>query len=141
MGRKSKYEEKFCDQLIEDMAEGLSFEACCGNIGVSKDTGYEWVKRYPEFAEAKQIGEARGQYFWERSARDNLLIDSKELKFNSTVFIFTMKNRFGWRERKELSGSVGVGGGLGKLFGALSNEQIEQRIAEILDRLPSKGQE
>lgn len=116
------------------MAQGLSFEACCGELGVSKDTGYEWAKRYPEFAEAKALGESKGQRFWERKAIDNLELGAND-KFNSTVFIFTMKNRFGWRDRKEITGGAG-GGSLERLYRHLTNEQIEQRIGEILARLP-----
>lgn len=134
MGRKTKYQPETMPGLLEDyMAEGLSFEACCGELGVSKDTGYEWVKRYPEFAEAKLLGEARGQTFWERKAIKNLELGADQ-KFNATVFVFTMKNRFGWRDRKEISGSLGVG--LTRQFQGLTNEQIEQRIGEILSRLP-----
>ncbi len=162
MGRKSKYEPDMPDRLIEFMAEGLSFEACCGELGVSKDTGYEWLKRFPEFAEAKLLGEGRGQLFWERKAitavspymppeRDLSGVDEFErerileadrrayqaamnFKFNATVFVFTMKNRFNWRDKRELSGSVGVG--ITRQFETMSNEQIETRITEILARLP-----
>ncbi len=133
MGRKSKYAESYPDQLVELMAQGLSFEACCGEFGVSKDTGYEWLKRYPEFAEAKAVGTARNQTFWERKAIDNLELGA-DFKFNSTVWIFTMKNMHGWRDRKEISGSLGVG--LTRQFQGFTNEQIEQRIGEILARLP-----
>lgn len=134
MGRPSKYQDSFPDFLVDQMSIGLSFEACCGSMGINKDTGYEWIKRYPEFAEAKLRGEALGQLFWEQKAIDNLELDA-ESKFNSTVWIFTMKNRFGWRDRRELSGSVGVGG-LERMFGDMTNDQIEERIGAILARLP-----
>lgn len=139
MGRKSKYEPAFADTLLEMMADGLSFEACCGHFKVCRDTGYEWIKRYEEFAEAKAIGEAMGQLYWERVAQANILCD-KETKFNATVFIFTMKNRFGWRDKKEISGEVGVNMGLDKLYQDMNVNQIETKIGELLARLPKGAQ-
>jgi hypothetical protein len=117
--------------MIELMAGGLSFEACCGHLGVSKDTGYEWAKKYPEFAEAKEIGTAKSQMFWEEEAIKGRW-GSKDSQFNSTVWIFTMKNRFGWRDKKEVISS----GSVGDLYKDYTLPQVEAKIGELLGRLP-----
>lgn len=137
MGRPSKYDPDFPDRLIALMGMGLSFEACCGELGISKDTGYEYVKKYEDFAEAKAIGEAKGQYFWEKIARDCLVMPGgKDAdKFNAAVYIFTMKNRFNWKEKKEVSGNLALGGDVGKLYKDWSNEQVEKKIEELVKRL------
>lgn len=105
VGRPTKYDSKMCAKLATFMAKGFSFEAGCGHIGIHKDTGYEWVKKYSEFSDAKKDGEARGQAKLEQMAMDHLVGD-KDTKFNSTVWIFMMKNRFGWRDKVELDGSI-----------------------------------
>lgn len=99
-GRPTKYEERFCEMLIDHMKQGLSFEAFGGAIGVSKDTLYRWLKRHVEFSDAKKIATQYSQLFWEQQAL-NGLFDQKDKKLNSTVWIFNMKNRFGWRDRIE----------------------------------------
>ena len=36
------------------MAKGYSFEAVCSILNVNRKTAYDWVKKYPEFEEAKE---------------------------------------------------------------------------------------
>lgn len=134
MARKSKYNDGSPEELEELMAGGLSFEACCGRLGISKDTGYEWAKKHPEFAEAKEIGTARGQAFWEEEAIKGRWGSTGPggSIFNATIWIFTMKNRFGWRDKKEI---VNSNGGVGDLLKDLTEDQVKSKIKEILSRL------
>jgi hypothetical protein len=89
------------------MSAGLSFESFAGVIGVGKVTLYSWLDRHPSFLNAKNIGLERGRLFWEkigRAAASGQRISGFDPKhFNTAVWIFTMKNRFGWRDRTELS--------------------------------------
>lgn len=135
-GPKTKYTEEMPTRLLELMKEGLSFEACCGELNISKDTGYNYVKQYPEFAAAKALGEVHGQLFWEKAAIGGMY-SGKDWKFNTTAFIFIMKNRFGWRDRKEITGNIG-GLGLDNLYKNWTANQIENEIANILTRLPKQ---
>ena len=109
-GRPTKYKPEYCGLLIEHMATGLSFEAFAGVIEVCEDTLYEWAKVQPEFSEAKKMAFAKNRIFWEKLGVDHILntesgfgskmVNKKSL--NSTVWIFNMKNRFGWRDRREV---------------------------------------
>jgi hypothetical protein len=105
MGRKSKYDPKYCDELIEHMSEGYSLEGFAGKLMVSKMTIYAWVDAHPEFAEAKQVGESAARYWFEKVA--NLAMKGRIENFNATVYIFNMKNRFGWRDKQEVTGENG----------------------------------
>jgi transposase len=67
-GRPSKYEERFCDLLIADMAEGFSVSAFAGSIGVCRATINVWAKEHPEFLEALSCGKAKRLRFWEQTA-------------------------------------------------------------------------
>ena len=58
-GRPSKYDDKFCDEVITFMSYGKSFEAFAGHKGVSKSTLYNWVAAHPEFQAAKEIANSK----------------------------------------------------------------------------------
>ncbi len=136
-GRPTKWEDDFPERLLAEMSKGLSFEACCGALGISKDTGYKFAKENPEFAEAKQLGESKGQYHWESEALKGLW-GSKDEKFNATVYIFTMKNRFGWRDRKEISGDLSINGNaFSQVYKTWTDNQVHKEIDDILGRFGS----
>lgn len=102
IGRPTEYKKEFCEQIIEHCKTGLSFEAFAGEIGVSKDSLYEWVKVYPEFSDAKKKALDCARLYWEKLGRDHIINDGKK-SLNSAVWIFNMKNRFSdqWREKTE----------------------------------------
>lgn len=113
IGRPTKYpkskkkREALFNALIEHGKTGLSFETfgasdgCIEAIGsrVVKDTLYNWLKLYPDFSDAKKEFEAESRTFWEKIATDHLTHYKDGKQLNSTVWIFNMKNRFGWRDK------------------------------------------
>jgi len=54
-GRPSKYDEAYCDAVIEDARLGFSLSAFAGGIQVDRDTITEWRKVHPEFDQACKI--------------------------------------------------------------------------------------
>lgn len=115
-GRPSKYSPAHCDSLVEHMKSGLSFESFAGTVGVHRDTLYEWEKRHAKFSDAKKRGEALSLLWWERLGKAAMLgepiTDSNGRKlsfenFNTTMWIFSMKNRHGWRDRHEVKTDPG----------------------------------
>lgn len=103
-GRPTKYDPKYCEELINHMARGLSYESFAGFICVAISTIYKWEKEHPEFSEAKKEGQARSMYSWELSGIKGM--HSKN-PFNASVWIFNMKNRFNWRDRVDNQVSTG----------------------------------
>ena len=108
-GRPTDYEERYCEMVIAHMKQGLSFESFAGTIGVHKDTLFEWCKVHPEFSDSKKMGLELCRAYFERIGNAAMLgqpikdektgktIDFKN--FNTTIWVFSMKNRFGWRDR------------------------------------------
>ena len=96
----SKYKPEYCERLIDHMAQGMSFESFAGKVRVSKGTLFNWYKDYPDFKEAKEIGEACLLYFFENVG--NEAIYGQIEHFNASVWIFKMKNLCGWRDKHEL---------------------------------------
>jgi len=97
-GQPTKYREKYCEMLYQHMAGGLSFESFAGVIRVNRDTLYEWCKHHAKFSDAKTEGRAAGLLYWEELARE--AVRGGIPNFNATVWVFTMKNRFQWRDRQ-----------------------------------------
>ena len=110
LGRPTNYKEEYCDIIVEEMAKGLSFEASGGDkrIAVSKDTLYQWLKKYPAFSDAKKKGENLCLNFWERIGIGRAL--GKVPKGCAASYIFNMKNRFLWRDRLEVNGKTEIVG-------------------------------
>ena len=98
VGRPSKYKEEYCDRLIKHMEAGLSIEAFAGEIRVTKDTIYGWVKKHPEFSDAKKIGEGLATMFWEKLTV--MIATGKIQGANAAITIFALKNRLGWRDKQ-----------------------------------------
>lgn len=67
-GRPSKYEPRFCDELIECAAKGYSLAGFAGKIGVARSTISEWADAYPEFSNAVARARSSAAYSWETRA-------------------------------------------------------------------------
>ncbi|MES3012612.1 MAG: hypothetical protein V4750_02645 [Pseudomonadota bacterium] len=111
MARPSRYDSAYCAQLEAHMGAGLSFSSFGGKAKVTKETLYQWVSRYPAFADSKRRGELASLYWWESIGQMAMLggeikIGGKAYdgrKVNAAMWIFTMKCRFrdeGWRDDK-----------------------------------------
>ena len=101
MGRPTKYRESFCEDLKEHMAGGLSFECFGPAIGVAQSSVENWIKVHEKFLGAKKEGFALSRDFYEKVGRQGML--GKIPGFNTTVWIFNMKNRFMWRDKHDIT--------------------------------------
>jgi hypothetical protein len=99
-GRPSKYDPKFIEEMHTFMADGYSFEAFAGHIGVCHDTLNEWAKVHPEFSVAKNVAISASRKWWDQVGRAGMT--GKIKGFNATVWVFSMKNRFGWRDMVDM---------------------------------------
>lgn len=62
-------------------------------IGVSKDTLYEWAKIHPEFSDSlKEV---------KLLQEEHLVTCGLKGLFNPSAFIFSSKNMIGWRDKQE----------------------------------------
>jgi hypothetical protein len=110
VGRPSKYEERFCDELEQFMAQGYSATAFAGHIGVSRATIDNWAKEHQEFMEALHRAKAKRLLEWEKIG----LKVAREggTGGQSTMITFGLKNMGGgeWFDKQQLEHS-GKGGG------------------------------
>lgn len=98
-GRPTKYDKKYCDEIIDFMAEGGSVTEFAVEIGVSKSTVYLWADTHPEFSDALTRAQEVGEAYWARQLRTHLML-SKEV--NAPLVKLYFANRFGWHDKQEI---------------------------------------
>ena len=101
---RSKWDPKYCKELIEHMAAGCSFASFGGKALVKYSTLKRWEKMYPEFQEASEIGQLVCMYTWEK-----IIIGQANgsVKGLPATTIFALKNYFPdkFKENLSLSGA------------------------------------
>lgn len=113
------------------MKEGLSFESFAAIAKVHKDTLYEWLKVHPEFVEAKAEAWAENLLFYEKVGRAGMT--GKLDGFNVTAWIFSMKNRHGWRDRQRDETDVIVNN-ISASVAQLTDEQLEAEFEKVVQK-------
>src|SRR5215469_2618699 len=56
-GRENRGRFKRHSSLLEPLAENQPFKKICGLFGISRTTGYEWVSRYQEVGNLRELKE------------------------------------------------------------------------------------
>lgn len=114
VGRPSKYDPKYCQEIVDFFSIEPYFidevgkkvvndlpmlVAFARKIGVAHDTLHEWVKVHPDFSVAyKQAKDLQERF---------VVLNALKGNFDSRFSIFTLKNISGWREKTEITGSDG----------------------------------
>src|SRR3990167_8260330 len=98
-GPKTKYDEKYCQEIIDFMSQGNSKASFAGHIGIHRSTLYDWLEIYPKFKEASEIADAKCQLWWEEFGIQMMTSGQG----NPAMWIFNMKNRFpkDWKEKTQ----------------------------------------
>ena len=144
LGRPTKYFPEYCFMLVDHMEMGFTYEAFAGVINVGIKTLYQWEQAFPEFAQAKEIALAKGRYTIEAIG---LKAMSGQLEnFVTTVWIFHMKNRFGWRDQPEESNDNTLNNYESKIKIAIEMMRQEKlrlagHVAEPIDVVPAVKKE
>lgn len=93
LGRPSKYDPSYCEEVIAYMAQGYSLAAFAGKIGVARSRINDWMEAHEDFREA--VSQAKGQrlVYWEQSA---LRVAQKGGgPGTATIIMFGLKNMGG----------------------------------------------
>lgn len=106
IGRPTKYKPEYCEQLIEHMSGGLSYECFGAIINVARSTIYKWETEFPEFSDAKELAFNQSLLYWEKAGNAGMYMGGKDNPFNATIWNINMKNRFGWKDKVETTHQV-----------------------------------
>lgn len=85
------YREEYDQMLIDHSSKGLSFASFGAQANVSEQTLYNWLKKFPSFAKAKELADQKRLEFWEDLG---VKLATGELKGSSAVYIHQLCNRF-----------------------------------------------
>lgn len=100
--RSNTYTKEVPNIVTAFLKKGYSRDVISAHLGISKDTFLQWRKKHPELEKAVEEGLIHSQLWWEtlgiRAAQ------GKVRGFNASAWVFNMKNRFGWRDKTEVSG-------------------------------------
>lgn len=97
--KNRKYDKKYPEMLVQHMSKGFSFSTFGAVVNVTRATLHNWCNNYPEFAEAKELGNEKAKEFFESALLTKLagieFSDSVDLKNSElTAIIFALKTRF-----------------------------------------------
>lgn len=85
------------EDVVNLYAEGGSDVEVASLLGLSEKKFYELVEENIKFAEVVERGRTMSQAWWYSKGREGLFAE----RFNSSVYNFQMKNRFGWADKVE----------------------------------------
>lgn len=68
VGIPTVYSPEICSKVYELMSQGFSIVGAAGKLGIGRQTIYDWVHKYPEFAALMEKAKAARQAHWEQEA-------------------------------------------------------------------------
>ncbi len=101
IGQPTKYRPYYSKILPSLFTEGQDACEAMVFLGITRATFYAWINKYPEFKTAYNEAKLLSQTWWLEQARKS--ITGENPKMNSTVWVFSMKNKFGWRDKTEVA--------------------------------------
>lgn len=108
VGRPSLYDPAYCEKVIELGKQGMSVVEMACEIGVAKQTLYDWEKEHAEFLDAFARAREESQAWWEKAGR----VGMAGKNIDAAIWSRSMAARFpnDWREtkRNEHSGPEGA---------------------------------
>ncbi len=123
VGKPTKYKRKFCKLAFDFLSKGYSKEALAGELRVSRQCLYEWLQKYAEFGDTVRVAECKAQSVWEDLGMKAVKGEIKG--FNSSVWMFVMKNRFGWKDKQEVTSTTKPQLAIGVISYADAVKQLE----------------
>lgn len=129
-GRPTKYRKQYCQELVDHMRQGLSFESFGGVIGVSKQTLYEWMQRHPDFSDARRKGDTLSLLVWEKLGIAGMTAKIKF--FNGHIWALNMKSRFKWSDRMEVEQNTRMKVEMPDDMSKLSDAELAQRYKNFM---------
>lgn len=89
-------------ELINLYSEGYSDAEVASEMKITVREYYKQIEDNPVFAKLVEFGRTLALAWWESQARKNLT----NKQFNTPLWVFNMKNKYGWAERTEVKSEV-----------------------------------
>ncbi len=135
-GPKALYKPEYCDKIATIAAQGGHIPQMMLEIGIkSKDTWYRWQREYPEFKEAVEYASIINQAFYENLGLQ--AVQGRIKDFSATTYALIMNNKFGVDYKRNPSSGTEIN--ITNNTMNLTSEQVQQKIAQKLEKLKSLG--
>lgn len=115
-------QDNWVQKAIAEYKEGASDIEVCDVLGISKSTFDQQYANNSTFRELVDLGRLASTAFWYRTGRKNLT----NRQFNTTLWAFNMKNRYGWAEKSESTSTTTP----------VEQKSLDELKSEVLKRLP-----
>jgi transposase len=106
VGRPSKYDPKFCDEVIALGKIGKSVEAIGALLGVGTKTLYNWRDENPEFLHALDMAKEFELQWWEDIAQTHMVENKESDRLNATIWSRSMAARFPKKYREQVKQEI-----------------------------------
>ena len=90
IGRPSKFNPRYCHDIVAFCRHGYSITAFAGRIGVARSTIQEWAGAHEEFSAAVKAAKAAAALWWEERGRT--VAERGGGHGAATMVIFNLKN-------------------------------------------------
>lgn len=147
----SKFRIEHIDKVREIMKGGATRHQIINELGITKNTLYTWMHRYPDFARAIRAGddicdnlvelslyEKAVGYTWSETVRNKVFNEQgeeveevteieKQLPPDNSAMIFWLKNRRShkWKDRHEVTVTQNVN--------IVTSSELQQLVAQTID--------
>ena len=85
--------------IIENMSEGASLQEIKGRLDISNNLHERLLRDEKEYRETIKRGIRKSRAWWETTGRKCLW----DREFSATLWYMNMKNRFGWRDKQDIT--------------------------------------
>jgi len=106
VGRPSKYDPKFCDEVIALGKIGKSVEAIGALLGVGTKTLYNWRDQHEDFLHALDMAKEFELQWWEDIAQTHMIENKESDKINATIWSRSMAARFPKKYREQVKQEI-----------------------------------
>jgi hypothetical protein len=104
-GRPADYDPGYCHDIYNWMAKGYSITAAAGAMGFARSTVYGWRDRYPDFANAIELGKAARTLYHEVVVRTSPVAS----RVRASLFALSSAAPDEWREPRKAARSPKTG--------------------------------
>lgn len=125
--KDNKYKKEYAVKLPGMFVNGEAVVEVCQELGISKQTFYVWLKKYPEFQEAYELGKEASEAWWMKLGRAGA---AGKIQIQPATWVFNMKNRFKWTDKTEVSGPDGMP--ITTINGNMSATEAAKAYAQII---------
>jgi transposase len=112
VGRPTKYDPAFCEQVVELGRIGKSIEQIAANLGVSTRVLFDWRDKHENFLHALEYAKELELDWWETVGQTHMIEEKESAKLNASIWSRSMAARFPKKYRESTKQEiVGAEGG------------------------------